>query len=77
LENWEDLKEFLRSTFTEKRTLDSHVSQFFKAKQNRTVNISVSIQKIQTLGSKFRESAMLNCGKEEQARILNLPDNMT
>jgi hypothetical protein len=33
LENWEELKEFLRNTYIEKRTLDFHANQLFRAKQ--------------------------------------------
>jgi hypothetical protein len=34
------------------------------------------IQKIQTLGSKFRESALQNCTEEERAGILILSDKL-
>jgi len=33
LENWEDLRAFLKNTYTEKRTLDFHATQLFGAKQ--------------------------------------------
>jgi hypothetical protein len=68
------LKEFLRNTYIEKRILDFHANQLFKAKQNKPESVSEWIQKIQTLGSKFRESALLNCNDEERAGILNLSD---
>jgi hypothetical protein len=35
LENWGDLKEFLKNTYTEKRTLDFHANQLFSTKQTR------------------------------------------
>jgi hypothetical protein len=76
LESWEELKEFLRNTYTEKRTLDFHANQLFKARQERAESISEWIQKIQTLGSKFRESALQNCREEERAGILNLSDKL-
>jgi hypothetical protein len=72
LENWEELKEFLRNTYVEKRTLDFHANQLFKAKQNKSESVTEWIQKIQTLGSKFRECALLNCNEEERTGILNL-----
>jgi hypothetical protein len=76
LENWAELKEFLRNTYIEKRTLDFHANQLFKAKQNKSESVSEWIQRIQTLGSKFRESALLNCNEEERAGILNLSDKL-
>jgi hypothetical protein len=76
LENWEELKEFLRNMYTEKRTLDFHANQLFKAKQNKSDSVSEGIQKIQMLGSKFRESALSNCNDDERAGILNLSDRL-
>jgi hypothetical protein len=40
LENWEELKEFLRNTYIEIRTLDFHANQLFKAKQNKSESVS-------------------------------------
>jgi hypothetical protein len=74
LENWGELKEFLRNTYIEKRTLDFHANQLFKARQERNENISDWIQHIQKLGSKFRESALTDCSAEERAGILTLSD---
>jgi hypothetical protein len=39
-ENWDELKEFLKNTYIEKRTLDFHANQLFKARQNKIENIS-------------------------------------
>jgi hypothetical protein len=47
-----------------------------KAKQGKTKNLSEWIQRIQMLGSKFRKCALLNCRKEERARILTLADKL-
>jgi hypothetical protein len=69
------LKEFLRNTYIEKRTLDFHANTFFNAKQNKSENVSEGIQKMQTLGSKSGECALLNCN-EERACILNLSDKL-
>jgi hypothetical protein len=44
--------------YTEKRTPDFHPSQLFKATQNKSENVSVWIDKIQSLGSTFREAAL-------------------
>ena len=54
-DNWTELKEFLRNSYTEKRTLDYHASQLFKAKQTKDKQVIDWIQRIQTLGSQFRE----------------------
>jgi hypothetical protein len=67
LDSWAELREFLRNTYIEKCTLVFHVSQLFKARQGKSDNISEWIQKIQTLGSKFREDALTNCTDEERA----------
>jgi hypothetical protein len=72
LENWEELKEFLRNTLL--RTLDFHAIQLFRAKI-KSENVSEWIQKIQTLGSKSRVCALLNC-LEERGGILNLSDKL-
>jgi hypothetical protein len=53
LENWDELEEFLKNTYIEKRMLDFHANQLFKARQNKSENISEWIKKIETLGSKF------------------------
>jgi hypothetical protein len=76
LENWDELKEFPKNTYIEKRTFDFHANQLFKARQNKSETISEWIQKIQTLGSKFRESALQNCTEEERAGILTLADKL-
>jgi hypothetical protein len=76
LENWEELKEFIRNTYAERRTLDFHANQLFNAKQSKSESVSEWIQKIQTLGSKFRESALSNCTNDEREGILNLSDRL-
>jgi hypothetical protein len=58
LENWGDLKEFLKNTYTEKRTLDYHATQLFSTKQTRAESVSEWIQRVQKLGSNFREAAL-------------------
>jgi hypothetical protein len=50
LENWGELKEFLRNSYIEKRTLDFHASQLFKARQGKDENVAGRIQRVQTLG---------------------------
>jgi len=61
LNNWAELKEFLKNSYIEKRTLDFHTSHLFKARQGKDEKIAEWIQRIQTLGSQFRESALLYC----------------
>jgi hypothetical protein len=45
LDNWAELKEFLRNTYVEKRTLDFHANQLFKAKLGISDSISEWIKK--------------------------------
>jgi hypothetical protein len=54
LGNWDELKEFLRNTYTEKRTLDYHANQLFSTKQSKAESVSEWIQRVQKLGSKLR-----------------------
>jgi hypothetical protein len=55
--------------YTEKWTLDFHVNQLFKSRENKGESISEMIQKIKSLGFKFRDAAFLNCNEEEKAGI--------
>ena len=61
LDNWADLKDFLKNSYIEKRMLDFRASQLFKARQRKDEKIVELIQRIQMLGSQFRESALLDC----------------
>ena len=54
LENCEELKEYLKNTYTEKKTLDYHANQLFSTKQNKAQILSEWIERVQKLGSKFR-----------------------
>jgi hypothetical protein len=76
LENWEELREFLKNTYTEKRTLDYHANQLFSTKERKAENVSDWIQRVQKLGSKFREAALHDCEQEERAGILTLTDKL-
>ena len=76
LENWGELGEFLKNTYTEEQTLDFHVSQLFSSKQSKTENVSEWIQRVQKLGAKFREAALQNCEQDEGAGILTLADKL-
>jgi hypothetical protein len=76
LENWDELKEFLRNSYIEKRTLDFHASQLFKARQGKDEKVAGWIQKVQTLGSHFRESALLDCSEGAKEGILDLADRL-
>jgi transcriptional regulator of heat shock response len=75
LENWEELKEFLKNTYTEKRTLDYHANQLFSTKQSKVECIEW-IQRVQKLGSKFREATLQDCEQDEKAGILTLADKL-
>ena len=75
-ESWAELKEFLQNTYIEKRTLDFHASQLFKARQGKDEKLADWIHKIQTLGSQFREAALLNCSDGAREDILDLSDRL-
>ena len=76
IESWTELKEFLQNTYIEKRTLDFHASQLFKARQGKDEKVADWIHKIQTLGSQLREAALLNCREGAQEGILDLSDRL-
>jgi hypothetical protein len=76
LVNWEELREFLKNTYTEKRTLDYHANQLFSTKQSKAENVSEWIQRVHRLGSKFREAALQDCQQEERAGILTLANKL-
>ena len=76
LESWGELKEFLKNTYTEKRTLAFHASQLFSSKQSKSENVCEWIQRVQKLGSKFREAALQDCEPDERAGILTLADKL-
>jgi hypothetical protein len=74
LDNWMELKEFLQNAYTEKRTLDFHVSQLFKTRHGKDKKVTDWIHKIQTLGSQFHEAALLNCSEGAGESILDWSD---
>jgi hypothetical protein len=76
LDNWVELKEFLRNLYIEKRTLDYQASQLFKAKQGKDERVTDWIQNIQILGSQFREAALFNCNESAREGILDLSDRL-
>ena len=76
LNNWTELKEFLKNAYIEKRMLDIHASQLFKARQGKDEKIAEWIQRIQTLGLRFCESALLNCSDEAREGISDLSDRL-
>ena len=76
IENWEELRVFLKNTYTEKRTLDYHATQLFGAKQGKNDSVSEWIQSIQRLSSKFRETALQDCEDEERLGIVALADKL-
>ena len=76
LENWEELREFLKNTYTEKRTLDYHANQLFSTKQRKTESVSECIKRVQKLGSKFREASLQDSDKDKEADIQTLADKL-
>jgi hypothetical protein len=76
LESWAELKEFLRNSYIETRTVDYQASQIFKARQTKDERVTDWIQRIQTLGSKFLEAALLNCSEGATEGILDLSDRL-
>jgi hypothetical protein len=74
LENWWELRAFLRDTYTEKRTLDCHITQLFGAKQSKSESISEWILNGQRRSSKFREAAVQDCEEDERVGIVALAD---
>jgi hypothetical protein len=76
LENWEDLRAFLKNMYTEKRTLDFHAMQLFGAEQGKNESISKWIQNIQSLSSKFREAALQDCEHDERIGLVALADKL-
>jgi hypothetical protein len=76
LDSWMDLREFLRNSYTEKRTLDYHASQLFVAHQRKEERVTDWIQRIQFLGSQFRETALLDCSDGAREGILDLSDRL-
>jgi hypothetical protein len=76
LENWGELREFLKDRHAEKSTSDYHANQLFSTKQTKAESVSDWIQHIQNLGSKFREAALEDCEEEERTGILTLSDSL-
>ena len=68
--------EFLQNTYIEKRALDFHASQLFKARQGKDEKMADWIHKVQILGSQFREAALLNCSEGAREGILDLSDRL-
>jgi len=50
--------------------------QLFSTKQTEVESVSECIQRIQKLGSKFREAAFQDCEQDERAGILTLADKL-
>jgi len=76
LANWAELKDFIKNSYTDKRTLDFHASHLFKARQVTDEQIAEWIHRIQTLGSQFREYALINCSDGARDGILDLSDRL-
>ena len=59
-----------------KTTLDFHASQLFKARQGKDEKVADWNHRVQTLGSQFREAALLNCREGAREVILDLFDRL-
>ena len=66
----------MQDLYIERRTLDFHASRLFKARQGKDERVTDWIHKIQTLGSQFREAALLNCNDGAREEILDLADRL-
>lgn len=66
----------MKNSYIEKRTLDFHASQLFAAKQRKDEKVAEWIQRIQLLGSQFREAALLDSREEAREGILDLSDRL-
>ena len=75
-DKWAELREFLSNSYIERRTLDYHASQLFKARQTKDERVTDWIQRIQALGAQFREAALLNCSEGAREGILDLSDRL-
>ena len=76
LDSWAELNEFLRNWYIEKRTLDFQASRLFKVRQGKDERVTDWNNKIQALGSRFREAAWLNCNDRAREVILDLADRL-
>ena len=76
MDSWAEFKEFLQKPYTEKRKLEFHASQLFKARHGKDEWVTNWIHKIQTLGSQFREAALFNCNDGAREGILDLADGL-
>jgi len=74
LESWPEFREFLQNTYIEKRILDFHASQLFKARQGKDEKVADWIRTIQTFGSWFHEAALLNCSEGARQAMLDSSD---
>jgi hypothetical protein len=75
LENWDDLKAFLRNTYTENSTLD-FMPRSYSGPDRAKESISEWIQTIQKLSSKFREAALQDGEDDERVGIIVLADKL-
>jgi hypothetical protein len=70
------IQKFLKNTYTEKKTLHYHANSLFITKQSKAGSVSEWIERVQKLGSKFRETALQDCEQDERAGILTLADKL-
>jgi len=71
-----EFKEFLQNALIEKRTLDSLRVNSLRSDKRRTKRWWVGSKKLQTLGSQFREAALLNRNEGAREGTLDLSDRL-
>jgi hypothetical protein len=76
LKSLEELKEFLQNASIQKRTLDFHASQLFRARQIKDEKVAEWTHKIRTLWLQFREAALLNSSEGAREGILDFSDHL-
>ncbi|PSN52276.1 hypothetical protein C0J52_08311 [Blattella germanica] len=76
LDNWEEVKTYLKNAYTERRTLDYHAKELFQAKQARGESVTAWIQRIQKLSSEFREAALQDALDNEIDGMLKLSEKL-
>ena len=58
LENWEEIKGFLKNTYTEKRTLDNHANKLFSTKQSKAESVDTACTEIRFEIQRSRSAGM-------------------
>jgi len=76
LENWDDLRTFLKNTYAEKRTLDFHAKRLLPNKHGKNEINSEWNKNIQSLRTKFRGAALQDCEDDERVATVTMADKL-